>query len=128
MHNDLYNSSDRQDCIEELYYSHGLKVDSQTLKNLKDFSRKFDPSSTSSLKHYLMKFLLAHKYDLNNPLYEIIKEKVGVIYAIANLRNMGSHGQTSNEQQMRALSSVDIDLYFGELKQIVNNYIIRYNG
>ena len=60
--------------------------------------------------------------------FDIIKEKVGVIYTIANLRNLSNHGQTSNEKQMRSLSKDEIDLYFSELKQIINNYIIQYNG
>ena len=105
-----------------------MKADLNTEQKIKAFSKVFDPCQAKSLKHYLLKFLFAHKYNDSNPLFNIIKEKVGVIYTIANLRNLSNHGQTSNEKQMRSLSKDEIDLYFNELKQIVNNYIIQYNG
>ncbi len=105
-----------------------MKADLNTEQRIKEFSKEFDPRQAKSLKHYLLKFLFAHKYNNSNPLFDIIKEKVGVIYTIANLRNLSNHGQTSNEKQMRSLSKDEIDLYFSELKQIVNNYIIQYNG
>ena len=95
---------------------------------MKESQEDHDPRYRHSLKHYLLKFLFAHKYKQGDSLFEILKEKVGVIYTIANLRNLGSHGQTSNEKQMRSLSNEEIDLYFTEFKQIVNNYIIQYNG
>ena len=50
-------------------------------------------------------------------MFEILKEKVGVIYTIANLRNLGSHGQTSNEKQMRSLSNEEIEMYFTEFNE-----------
>ena len=127
---DFYREQDRYDYIEELFYVGGLKADPENERKIKNLCRKFDtdPRNVKSLKQYLLRFLFAHKYNEDNPLYEIIKEKVGIIYTIANLRNVGSHGQTSNETQMRSLSNEEIEIYFSELKQIVNNYIIRYNG
>ncbi len=127
--NDFYRELDRYYYIEDLFYTGGLKADSETERKMKEFSEKFDdPKQAKSLKHYLLKFLFGHKYDENNPLFDIIKEKVGIIYKIANLRNIGSHGRTSNETQVRLLSKEDINLYFKEITSIINNYIIQYNG
>ena len=125
---DFYRPQDRYDYLDELFYTGVLKADLNTEQKIKAFSKEFDPRQAKSLKHYLLKFLFAHKYNDSNPLFDIIKEKVGIIYTIANLRNLSNHGQTSNEKQMRSLSKDEIDLYFSELKQIVNNYIIQYNG
>lgn len=125
---DFFRPQDRYDYFDELFCSGVLKADLNTEQRIKEFSKEFDPRQAKSLKHYLLKFLFAHKYNNSNPLFDIIKEKVGVIYTIANLRNLSNHGQTSNEKQMRNLSKDEIDLYFSELKQIVNNYIIQYNG
>lgn len=126
---DFYLAQDRYDYIEELFYTGGLKADSETERKMIDFSQKFDnPNQVKSLKHYLLKFLFGHKFDENNPLFDIIKEKVGIIYKIANLRNIGSHGRTSNESQIQLLSNEDINLYFKEITSIINNYIIHYNG
>ena len=125
---EFFNQRARYDYIESLFYAEGVKADIKTEKSMKEFAEDFDPRSAHSLKHYLLKFLFAHKYKQGDSLFEILKEKVGVIYTIANLRNLGSHGQTSNEKQMRSLSNEEIDLYFTEFKQIVNNYIIQYNG
>lgn len=125
---DFFRPQDRYDYFDELFYTGVLKADFNTQQKIKDFSKEFDPRQARSLKHYLLKFLFAHKYNATNPLFDIIKEKVGVIYTIANLRNLSNHGQTSNEKQMRSLTKEEINLYFNELKQIVNNYIIQYNG
>ena len=73
-------------------------------------------------------FFFANKYNDSNPLFNIIKEKIGVIYDIANLRNLTNHGQTSNEKQVCSLSKKNIEFYFNEFQQIVNNYIEQYNG
>src|SRR5699024_10896284 len=112
--------------LDELFYIGGLKADLKTQESIKNLSDEFKPNKASSLKHYLLKFLFAHKFNDANPLYEIIKEKVGDIYTIANLRNLGSHGQTSNERQMRSLSNEEIETYFDVIKQFVNNYITCY--
>ena len=125
---DFFNQRARYDYIESLFYAEGVKADIKTEKSMKEFAEDFDPRSAHSLKHYLLKFLFAHKYKQEDSLFDILKEKVGIIYTIANLRNLGSHGQTSNEKQMRSLSNEEIDLYFTEFKQIVNKYIIQYNG
>ena len=126
---DFYLAQDRYDYIEELFYTGGLKADVETERKMKDLSQKFDNlNQAKSLKHYLIKFLFGHKFDENNPLFDIIKEKVGIIYKIANLRNIGSHGRTSNESQIQLLSNEDINLYFKEITSIINNYIIHYNG
>lgn len=125
---DFFTQQSRYDYIEELFCYGGLKADFRTQNNIKGLLKTFDPSKVYSLKHYLVKFLFAHKYNDDNPLYEIIKEKVDVIYKIANQRNLGSHGQTSNERQTHALHKDEIDKYWEEIKQIVNNYIINCNG
>lgn len=123
---DFFRPEDRRDYLDELFYIGGLKADLKTQESIKNLSDEFKPNKASSLKHYLLKFLFAHKFNDANPLYEIIKEKVGDIYTIANLRNLGSHGQTSNERQMRSLSNEEIETYFDVIKQFVNNYITCY--
>lgn len=125
---DFYREVDRCSYLDELFYTKVLNADLKTEKNIKYFSRDFNPHQAKSLKHYLLKFLFAHKYNESNPLFNIIKEKVGFIYTIANRRNLGSHGQTSNEEPIRSLSKEEIEMYLNEIKQIVNNYIIQYNG
>lgn len=125
---DFFRAQDRYDYFDELFCTGVLKADLNTQDRIKRFSKEFDPRNTNSLKHYLLKFLFAHKFNSTNPLFDIIKEKVDVIYKIADLRNSSKHGQTSNEVQTRSLTREEINYYFNELKQIVNNYIIQYNG
>ena len=125
---DFFRPQDRWDYLDELFATGVFKADPDTEKKIKAFSKKFDPRQTNSLKHYLLKFLFAHKYNDSNPLFNIIKEKIGVIYDIANLRNLTNHGQTSNEKQVCSLSKKNIEFYFNEFQQIVNNYIEQYNG
>lgn len=122
---DFYGEQDRYDYIEELFNFEGLRANPDYERSIKLFAKKFDPENAKSLKHYLLKFLFAHKYNDSNPLFDIIKSKVGFIYSIANLRNTGSHGRTSNEGGSKSVSKEEIDSYFNEFKQIVNNYIIQ---
>ena len=125
---DFYHEQDRVNYLNGLFYSGILDADLGTQIKIKAFSKYFNPSEAKSLKHYLLRFLFAHKYNESNPLFSIIKDKVAIIYTIAELRNLGMHGQTSNEKQVRSLSKKEIDIYFNEVKQIINNYIINYNG
>ena len=125
---DFFKEEDRYDYIDELFITGGLKADQDTQRQMKNIAKKFDIVHVISLRQYLIKFLFGYKYNKDNPLYDIIKDKVGVIYKIGGLRNIGSHGQTSSEKQIRSLSAEEIELYYNELKQIINNYIIRYNG
>ena len=125
---DFYRPQQRYDYIEYLFNVDGLTADLVTERILKEMAYNFGTGSGKSLKHYLLRFLFAHKYNACNPLYDIIKGSVGVIYDIANQRNIGSHGSTSNEKQIRSLSSSEINKYYNVLKTIINNYIIQYNG
>mgnify|MGYP004449166525 CR=1 FL=1 len=126
---DFYSPQSRIDYIDELLYTGGLKADAKTEKKIKDLAKDFDPRSANALKHYLLKLLFSIKYKPNNPLYDILKERVGVIYEIAFHRNMSGHGQTSNEEkQQRCLTMEEIDKYLNTTKQIINNYITCYNG
>ena len=125
---DFFRPQDRCDYLDELFTTGVLKADPDTEKKIKAFSKRFDPRHTNSLKHYLLKFLFAHKYNDSNPLFNSIKEMIGVIYDIAILRNLTNLGQSSNEKQVCSLSKKNIEFYFNEFQQIVNNYIEQYNG
>lgn len=125
---DLYSKESRSDFIDELFFYEGLRAEYKIEEKIRKFTADFNIKSVRSLKSYLIRFLFSYKYRTDHTLYDIIKEKVGVIWAIADHRNSGGHGSTSTEGHVQGLCKDDIELYFNEFKQIINNYIIRYNG
>lgn len=124
---DFWHEQSRTAYIEDLFNFEGLKADFVTERAILNFAKGFSPDTTNSLRHYLLRFLFAHKYDEANPLFDIIKDKVGIIYQAGGSRNKVSHGQTANEKKMVAVRKDEIDDYFNAIRQTINNYITKYH-
>ena len=85
---------------------------------------KIRPGNAHSLKQYMLPLLLSYDSNRENLLFDILADKIDVIFEIANLRNSnGSHGQTTTEGKIKTIPKDVVDRLFEELKQIVNKYI-----
>ena len=115
--------------ITELLDSGILKVEREVQKKIKRFAESFDPNTGASLKHYLLKFLLAHQYNQGNPLYGVILGNVDLLYKIADYRNRAGHGRSGQDKSHYQVSSDELEAIWSGLKQLINNYIdISNNG
>lgn len=89
----------------------------------KSLLKMCDSSNNYSLKGYLFWFIISFHFDPNFGLYEIFKNRIDIIFEIANLRNENSHGATSNFKVVKPLSKEQIEVYYAFLKSFINDFI-----
>ena len=110
-----------------LDYGH-LKVKREVQKKINRFAKTFEPNTATSLKHYLLKFLLAHQHNQGNPLYDVILGHVDLIYKIAEYRNKAGHGKAAQAVSEHRADSDEMKVIWDELKELINNYIIYHTN
>ena len=74
----------------------------------------------------MLPLLLSYDSNRENLLFDILADKIDVIFEIANLRNSnGSHGQTTTEGKIKPIPKEVVDRLFEEFKKIVNKFILH---
>lgn len=79
-------------------------------------------SKPKSLLSYLAAFMLTYNFNCS-PLFKVLKERVGLIIEVAQLRNEKGHGQTSTEKSLRPFSKEEVEKYYSFIKSLINDYI-----
>lgn len=80
-------------------------------------------SRSTSLLSYLASFILTYNYDNKSILFKILKDRIEIFIEVSQLRNEKGHGQTSNENVLKALSKEEVEKFYGFIKSFINDYI-----